>query len=89
MIPLMPSSTLTRTKQFVTEEWDSFFSNGRADAVEGGWKGILYANLAIIDPAKAWSFFSQPNFDAGWLDGGASLTWYLALAAGKLTHVLY
>jgi len=83
MIPLMPSSTLTRTRQFVTEEWDSVFSNGRADAVAGGWKGILYANLAIIDPSAAWNFFSQPNFDSGWIDGGASLTWYLALAAGK------
>jgi len=83
MIPLMPSSTLTRTKEFVLEEWETVFSNGRVDSVAGGWRGILYANLAIIDPTAAWNFFSQSNFDVGWIDGGASLTWYLALAAGK------
>ena len=82
MLPLMPSSTLTRTQTFVAEEWNTYFSNGRVDAIQGGWKGILYANLAIINPTAAWQFFSQPNFDMSWLDGGASLTWYLALAAG-------
>ncbi|TAQ89602.1 hypothetical protein B7494_g2092 [Chlorociboria aeruginascens] len=82
MLPLLPSSTLTRTKDFVQQEWDAFFSDGRAEAVQGGWKGILFANLAIVDPSTAWSFFSNSNFDAGWLDGGASRTWYLALAAG-------
>ena len=88
MLPLLPCSTLIRTQEFVTEEWDSFFSNGRADAVVGGWKGILYANLAIVDPKTAWQFFSQSGFDASWLDGGASLTWYLALAAGMLRSLL-
>ena len=82
MLPLLPSSTLTRTKQFVQEEWDTYFSNGRVDAVAGGWKGVLYANLGIINPQAAWQFFSQSGFDASWIDGGASRTWYLALAAG-------
>lgn len=81
MLPLNPSSTLTRSEQFVREEWDTYFSNGRADSAPGGWRGILYANLAIIDPVAAYRFFSQPNFDMGWLDGGASLTWYLAWSA--------
>jgi endo-1,3(4)-beta-glucanase len=84
MLPLLPSSTLTRTKEFVSQEWDMYFSNGRADQVAGGWKGILYANLAIINPMAAWQFFSQSGFDASWLDGGASRTWYMALAAGML-----
>lgn len=83
MLPLLPSSTLTRTQEFVTEEWNTFFSNGRVDAIVGGWKGILYANLAISDPKTAWAFFSQPDFDMSFIDGGASLTWYLALAAGE------
>ena len=83
MLPLLPSSTLTRTQEFVTEEWNMYFSNGRANAVVGGWKGILYANLAIINPTAAWQFFSQSGFDVSWLDGGASQTWYLAMAAGK------
>lgn len=82
MLPLLPSSTLTRTKQFVQEEWNTYFSSGRADAVVGGWKGVLYANLAIIDPVASWAFFASATFDASWLDGGASQTWYLALAAG-------
>jgi endo-1,3(4)-beta-glucanase len=84
MIPLLPSSTLTRTKKFVQEEWDRFFSGGRADAVIGGWRGLLMANLMLIDPKTSWNFFTRRDFDPSWLDGGASRTWYLALAAGML-----
>ncbi|KAI9676206.1 MAG: hypothetical protein M1829_003035 [Trizodia sp. TS-e1964] len=83
MIPINPSSALTRQRHFVSEEWDTYFSNGRVDQVVGGWKGILYANLALIDPSTSWNFFSQQNFDFGWIDGGASRTWYLAYAAGE------
>ena len=82
MLPLSPPSTLTRSKTFVAEEWATYFSNGRADAVAGGWRGILYANLAIVDPQAAWNFFAAPGFDLGLIDGGASLTWYLAWCAG-------
>lgn len=83
MLPLLPSTPLVRTPQFVAEEWNAFFSNGRADQVVGGWKGILYGNYATINPAAAYAFFSRPDFDPSWLDGGASLTWYLAYSAGK------
>ena len=89
MIPLNPSSTLTRTKQFVSEEWNTYFADNAVDAaknVGGGWKGILYANLAIIDPQTSFNFFNQDNFDSSWLDGGASRTWYLAYAAGMCNH---
>lgn len=82
MLPLLPSSALTRTRTFVQQEWDTYFSNGRADAADGGWRGVLYANLALSNPQAAWRFFSQDGFDVSWLDGGASRTWYLALAAG-------
>jgi endo-1,3(4)-beta-glucanase len=82
MIPLLPSSTLTRTTEFVSEEWATYFDNGRVDAIVGGWKGILYANYAIIDPDTSYNFFAQSGFDASWLDGGASRTWYMAFAAG-------
>ena len=85
MLPLMPFSTLTRTLDFVAEEWATYFADGAVDPasnVQGGWKGILYANFAIINPTAAWNFFADPNFDPGWLDGGASRTWYLAFAAG-------
>lgn len=80
MIPLLPSSPYSRPRKFVQEEWDKWFSNGRAN-VGGGWRGILYANLALIDPAASWRFFTQQGFDQGWIDGGASRTWYLAFVA--------
>lgn len=82
MLPLLPCSTLSRSKRFVGEEWEVYFSNGKAD-VEGGWRGVLYANLAIVNPQASWDFFAQDGFNANWLDGGASRTWYLALAAGE------
>jgi endo-1,3(4)-beta-glucanase len=86
MLPLLPNSAYTRQEGFVTEEWNAMFAEGAstpAGKVEGGWRGVLFANLAIIDPAKAWNFFAQDNFDMGWIDGGATRTWYLAYAAGK------
>lgn len=92
MIPLNPSSALTRTKKFVSEEWNAYFANGRvaqASNVAGGWKGLLYANLAIVDPKASYTFFAQGNFDPSWLDGGASRTWYLAYAAGELRSCVH
>lgn len=43
--------------------------------------GLIMANLAIINPQAAYNFFSQPNFDMTLIDGGATLTWYLAMSA--------
>ncbi|KAK3316192.1 glycoside hydrolase family 81 protein [Apodospora peruviana] len=81
MLPLLPHTPLVRTGDFVAEEWETYFGNGRADKVVGGWKGILFANYAMIDPRGAYTFFSQPRFDPSWLDGGASLTWYMCYSA--------
>ncbi|KAK5218315.1 endo-1,3-beta glucanase [Exophiala xenobiotica] len=84
MIPVMPFSTLTRTEQFVAEEWTTYFADGAvrdASGIDGGWKGIVYANFAIINPTAAYEFFTQDNFDMSWIDGGASLTWYIAQSA--------
>jgi endo-1,3(4)-beta-glucanase len=81
MLPLGPHSGLTRPADFVREEWVAYFSGGRADAVTGRWRGILYANLALVDPVSAWTFFNQPNFDMTSLDAGASLSWYLTMTA--------
>jgi endo-1,3(4)-beta-glucanase len=84
MIPIMPFSTLTRTQQFVAEEWATYFADGavaQASEVQGGWRGILYSNLAIINPRAAYNFFTQANFDPSWLDGGATRTWYIAMSA--------
>lgn len=85
MIPALPFATLTRTRKFVQEEWEAYFGDrafNAAQNVQGGWKGILFGNLAIINPRAAYNFFAQESFDWGWLDGGASLTWYLAYTAG-------
>ena len=82
MLPIVPSSAYTRNQNFVHEEWKVYFDAGRVDKVAGGWRGILYSNLALIDPKSAWRFFSGPAFKSEYLDGGASLTWYLALSAG-------
>ena len=85
MIPIQPASALIRTSQFVSEEWEAFFADNAVDPaskVDGGWRGILYANLALSDPVSSYNFFSQPDFNSTYLDGGASLTWYLAYAAG-------
>lgn len=83
MLPLLPSTPLIRGNQFVTEEWDQYFDNGYVDTVAGGWRGVLYGNLATIDPSTAYKWFSSQNSTSPYLDGGASLTWYLAFAAGK------
>jgi len=83
MLPLLPYTPLIRKPDFVKEEWDMYFGNGRAEAVTGGWKGILFGNYATIDPRGAYQFFSSPRFDPSWLDGGASLTWYLVYSASR------
>ncbi|KAF2626083.1 glycoside hydrolase family 81 protein [Macroventuria anomochaeta] len=90
MVPLNPSSSFLRPRSFVKEEWDAVFSDGRAlkdgpDGVEGGWRGILHANLALLDPKESFKFFRDGvggHWDDGWIDGGASRTWYLVWAAG-------
>nr|XP_036586971.1 glycosyl hydrolase family 81 [Colletotrichum truncatum]KAF6797701.1 glycosyl hydrolase family 81 [Colletotrichum truncatum] len=81
MIPLLAPSPFVRTPDFVREEWETYFSGGRVDGIAGGWRGIIYGNLATIDGRTAFDFFNSPNFDPGWIDGGASLTWYLTYAA--------
>ncbi|KAK6442435.1 endo-1,3-beta glucanase [Oleoguttula sp. CCFEE 5521] len=84
MIPLMPFSTLTRNATFVQQEWDTYFSNGRVNSITGGWRGLLEANYAIIDPQASYAYFSNSTglFESSALDGGASRTWYLAYSAG-------
>jgi len=78
MIPLTPVSPYIRSISFTREEWDQWFSNGRTNNINDGWRGILMANVALFDPQQAWSFFTQSGFRDSWLDGGASRSWYLA-----------
>lgn len=85
MLPLLPSSAFVRRPKFVQEEWNAMFASNAstpAEKVQAGWQGVLYANLALIDPAASWRFFANSSFDYGSIDGGATRTWYLAFAAG-------
>ena len=53
--------------------------------VDGGWRGVLYANLALVDARTSFLFFRDGVmgfWDEGWIDRGASRTWYLVWAAG-------
>ncbi|KAG6080021.1 hypothetical protein E4U30_004927 [Claviceps sp. LM220 group G6] len=81
MIPILPPSLYVREEKFVREEWEAYFSKGRIDNIRNAWKGVIWANYATVEPKKAWDFFTSDDFDAQWLDGGASLTWYMALSA--------
>lgn len=83
MIPILPPTPFVRDEKFVKEEWETYFNNSRVDAIQNAWKGIIYANYATVDPKKAWEFFTSPSFDPQWLDGGASLTWFMAYSAGS------
>lgn len=83
MLPLMPMSTLIRSQDFVSQEWAAYNFETYVRQVYGGWRGVLMANLAIVDPVTSYNFFSNASgdFTADMLDGGASQTWYLALSA--------
>ena len=48
----------------------------------GGWTGRLFSGLALVDAKTAFAWFNSNGFDPQYLDGDASLTWYLALATG-------
>jgi endo-1,3(4)-beta-glucanase len=82
MIPISPVSAYMRDAEFVREEWATYFAQGRANQVaEPPWRHLLYANMALIDPAASWRHFSNGSLDPTTLDSGASLTWYLTFAA--------
>ena len=83
MLPLMPMSPLIRSPGFVSEEWTAYGFGSYVGQVFGGWRGVLMANLALIDPVTSYDFFSNASgdFTIDMLDGGASQTWYLAWSA--------
>ncbi|OHT01083.1 putative endo-1,3(4)-beta-glucanase 2 [Tritrichomonas foetus] len=81
MIPLTPMSNFYRKAEFVKREWNDLLAP-IVDGVEDGWRGILMANLALIDPQKSYEFFGKSNFNKNMLDDGQTLTWCLTYAAG-------
>ena len=76
-IPIIPPSSFIRTPTFVREEWEQILEP-IVGQVNDGWRGIIMLNVALFDPKLSYSFFSQPNFNRRYLDGGQSLTWSLA-----------
>jgi endo-1,3(4)-beta-glucanase len=87
MVPIAPCSGYLRGRAFVKEEWDTVFSDGRAvgEDVQGGWRGVVHGNLAMVDARTSWAFFRDGVdmfWDDGWIDGGATRAWYLVWAAG-------
>lgn len=81
MLPITPVSSWIRSPIFVKEEWENFLSR-KIDSITSGWKGVLMLNVAFYDPATAYNFFSQSNFNYNYLDDGMTLTWSLAYCAG-------
>lgn len=95
MLPINPSSAYTRPKDFVREEWDTYFeggegfnvnqSNSRERTVPPAWTPVVYSNLALIEPSEAFNFFQNlTGFldDTGnGIDAGLSVTWFLAYSS--------
>ena len=86
MIPTLPFSTITRRRDFVRTEWEQLFAS-RASSITTGWRGILMANLALVDSTASYDFFAGKTgeYTDQMLDGGASRTWYLAYSAALKT----
>jgi endo-1,3(4)-beta-glucanase len=81
MIPLTPISPFIRLQSFVQAEWTALLANV-IDSIQSGWRGILLANYAMVNPSSAWESFTNGFDSSTWLDNGASLTWYLLFTAG-------
>jgi Glycosyl hydrolase family 81 C-terminal domain len=88
MLPITVATPWYRTRNFTQQEWDLYFRNKKEEDIDGGWWGIIIANLAIIDPKKAWRIFKDPNYNPIRIDPGASRAWYLAFVAGKFQSPL-
>ena len=83
MLPITPVSPYIRQPAFCRQEWARKFHN-KTGSINSGWKGVLYANAALFEPKESWKFFAHSGFQDMWLDDGATRTWYLVMAAGRL-----
>jgi endo-1,3(4)-beta-glucanase len=79
MLPVTPASAYARDHDWCREEWETWFSNGRAEAIEGGWRGVVMASRIAWDVCAVAPWFLDANFDRRYLDGGMSLAYYRAL----------
>ncbi|OLL22613.1 putative endo-1,3(4)-beta-glucanase 2 [Neolecta irregularis DAH-3] len=80
MLPTTGISGYIRSAEFVRHEWNDKVAS-LISSVADGWKGILYLDYAIAEPAAAYDFFANRAFNLSFLDDGMSLTWSLAYSA--------
>ena len=88
MLPATPASAYVRDPTWCKEEWETWFNEGRAEKVEGGWRGVLMASRIAWDVVSASGWFFNSGLDKKYLDGGMSLAYYRALAAETLATQL-
>ncbi|KAH7324129.1 endo-1,3(4)-beta-glucanase [Stachybotrys elegans] len=88
MIPVHAPTGYARSKTFIQQEWDVYFSKGRVDAFDNPWKSIAYADYALVNPQVAWNYFNSTSFKAEWIDGGASRSWYMAYVADHEEQII-
>ena len=81
MLPVTPISSFIRTPEFVKQEWENGVLKSIVGSVDSGWKGILYWNVALYDPATSYNFFNSSSFSNNWLDDGMTKTWALTYSA--------
>ncbi|ORY82704.1 endo-1,3(4)-beta-glucanase [Protomyces lactucae-debilis] len=83
VLPMTSLSSFFRSAEFVQQEWSAVFKNVW-ETFEGGWRGLAMANYGIIKPKVSFEYFADVKFNkAAYIDDGATLTWYLTLAAGR------
>ncbi|KAI8874951.1 glycoside hydrolase family 81 protein, partial [Backusella circina FSU 941] len=81
-LPMTPMlAEYIRTPEFVTQEWDQKLENV-APTVNSPWAGVLYSNLAIINPGDAY-----PKLRNVQMDDGQTRSYSLYLAATKPNFV--
>ncbi|KAG2187346.1 hypothetical protein INT44_005032 [Umbelopsis vinacea] len=64
-LPMTPElGEYIKDPEFVKQEWDQKLDRV-LDKVQGGWKGVLLANYAIINPTAAYSQLRTATMDGG------------------------
>lgn len=79
-----PGATESRTNVDVASSKRKEKAKADGAYVDGGWRGILFANLAIVDAKTAYGFFKDGVggvWDERWIDVGATRSWYLVWCA--------
>ncbi|KAH7102853.1 glycoside hydrolase [Auriculariales sp. MPI-PUGE-AT-0066] len=84
MLPVTPASAYARNRDWCREEWETWFSDGRAERIEGGWRGVVMASRIAWDVRGVAQWFFNDQFDRRYLDDGMSLAYYRALTAEEL-----